>query len=83
MADSAFQKGLPLVQSKKLSGCRRLSVQEEEKEEDGKVDKDKGEGPGTGEEEGAGSGIEGLSCATLTWENSLSSTMDKADHLKG
>lgn len=58
-------------------------MQEEEKEEDGKVDKDKGEGPGTGEEEGAGSGIEGLSCATLTWENSLSSTMDKADHLKG
>ena len=41
------------------------------------------EGKVEGEGEDVCVGVEALPCAALTWENSLSSTMDKVDHLKG
>ena len=56
----------------------KLSVQEE----DGGDGAMKIEGESKGETEGE-EGIEKLSCAARTWENSLSSTMDRANHLKG
>lgn len=77
IADSALQKGLPVVmQSKEQQPvCARLSIQEDEGhvEIDGKVDTE-------GEEVG---GVERLSCVAMSWKNSLSSTMDRIDHLNG
>lgn len=76
IADSALQKGL-VVQSKEQLGGGRLGSGEGGKvkvEGDGKVDT-------AGEE--VGGGLEKLSCVATTWKNSLSSTMDRIDHLKG
>ena len=44
------------------------------------VKSDRGEG-GSGKSEDEG--VEGVSCAVLTWEHTLSNTIDKADQLKG
>jgi hypothetical protein len=40
------------------------------------------EGGGGKEKEEVG-GVESVSCIAMTWKNSLSSTMDRMDHLKG
>lgn len=84
MADYALQKGLPLVQTRDSDGIG-LQVGGDASPKQGKegagdslrIEQDQAEGGGTE------SGIEGLPCAALTWELSISSTMDKADHLKG
>lgn len=72
MADNALKKGLRLVvSSKELSDDGAIKVEGEVKVE---------AEPPKGEE--SGGGIENICCAALTWENTLSSTMDKIDHLK-
>lgn len=81
VADSALQKGLPVVvQSKEQAGSGRPSVQgvdgniKVEGEDGSKVD---------AEGEDVGNRVDRLSCVAMTWNNSLSSTMDKIDHFKG
>lgn len=77
IADKALQKGLPLVmqgKEQKPICAKKLSIQEDEGQMDGKVDT---EGP---EEVG---GVERLSCIAMTWKTSLSSTMDRVDHFNG
>lgn len=81
VADSALQKGLPLVlPSKEQPGSGRPSVQEV----DGSV-KVEGDDGGMVDTEGeeVGDRIDRLSCVAMTWKNSLSSTMDRIDHFKG
>lgn len=79
IADSALQKGLPLARSKVHTGHRRLSLQDTEETVTVKAEGEEAEKSEDVEDEG----VEGLSCAALTWENTLSSTVDKADQLKG
>lgn len=76
MADSALQKGLPVVMQDKEQP--RPSVQGA----DGsiKVEREDGSKVDTEMEEDR---IDRLSCAAMTWKNSLSSTMDKIEHFKG
>lgn len=88
VADAALQKGLPLAPNRgqQHPGCRRLSMQQqegsdEEERRDTAVDKTAEEE--TAEVEVDPDVVKGLSCAALKWENTLSSTMDKADQLKG
>lgn len=85
IADSTLQKGqLPLVmQTREVSGSPRLSPRDDsggsgrvEGEREPKVEGGEGE-------DVCVAGVEGLPCAALTWEHSLSSTMDRVDHLKG
>ena len=81
MADNTLEKGLSVVKQRKEEepqlGSGRPSTQEggghHVKLEDGKVDAE-------GEET---VGVEGLSCAAMTWKNSLSNTIDRTDHWKG
>lgn len=73
IADGALQKGLPLAQTKKKK--EQSSEGAERKVEPGRE-----EGNQEEEEE---CGVEGLSCGALTMENTLSSTKEKANHLRG
>lgn len=79
IADRALQKGLPLTKPRASSRCRRLSTP---LSEDSFV-KVAVEGEGERGEAVEPEGVEGLTCAALSWEHTLSSTMDKADQLKG
>lgn len=74
IADGALQKGLPLAQTKKK---KEQSSEGAER----KVEPEREEGNQEKEEEECG--VEGLSCGALTMENTLSSTKEKANHLRG
>lgn len=69
------------MQTRETLGSPRLSPRDDSGG-GGKVEGER-EGRVEGEGEDVCAGVEGLPCAALTWENSLSSTMDKVDHLKG
>ena len=79
MADRALEKGLPLVEFKKQEKIKRINLSTDEGSTLRETGVEHLEGT-NGEELG---GLQGLSCAGLTWENTLSSTMDKIDQLKG
>ena len=79
VADAALQKGLTLAEKSKPKDGKSKDAKEKKEEEisstiDVEPEGDEAEKPDT---------LEGLSCAALTWENTLTSTLEKAAKLKG
>ena len=76
MADSALEKGLPLAEVKMPDNTKKMTLLTTTSLRDSVNEVEEGT---SAEAEGK---LERLSCAALTWFNTLSATIGKADHLK-